>query len=51
MNDTDAKTMALNAARGFLTRPDISGQSGPYPVNADGSQLGAPDAENCRAIE
>jgi hypothetical protein len=51
VNDTDAKTMALSAARGFVTRPDISGQSRPYPVNADGSQLRAPDTENCCAIE
>jgi len=39
VNDTNAKTMALQAARGFLTRPGISGQSGPYPVDADGNQL------------
>jgi hypothetical protein len=51
VNATNAKTMALQAARGFVTRPDISGQSGPYPVNADGSRLRAPDTENCSAIE
>jgi hypothetical protein len=51
VNDTDAKTMVLNAALGFLTKPDISGQSGAYPVNACGSQFGAPDTENCSTIE
>jgi hypothetical protein len=39
VSETDAKTMALQAARGFLARPGISGQSGPYPVDADGNQL------------
>ena len=39
VNDTNAKLMAINAARGFLTRPGISGQSGPYPVDAAGNQL------------
>jgi hypothetical protein len=39
VNDTDAKHMVLNAARGYLTRPGISGQSGPYPVDAGGNQL------------
>jgi hypothetical protein len=39
VSDTAAKVVALNAARGFLTRPGISGQSGPYPVDAEGNQL------------
>jgi hypothetical protein len=39
VSDADAKNMALQAARGFLTRPGISGQSGPYPVDAEGNQL------------
>jgi hypothetical protein len=51
VNDTDAKNMGLNAARGYLTRPGISSQSVPYPVDEDGSQLRAPDTENCSAIE
>jgi hypothetical protein len=39
VSDTNAKTAALNASRGFLTKPGISGQSGPYPVDAEGNQL------------
>jgi hypothetical protein len=39
VSDSVARTAALNAARGFLTRPGIAGQSGPYPVDADGNQL------------
>lgn len=39
VNDTAAKSAALNAARGFLSKPGISGQSGPYPVDAAGAQL------------
>jgi hypothetical protein len=48
---SDAKNMALSAARGFLTGFFISDQSGPYPMAADGSQLRARDTENCSAIE
>ena len=39
VSDTAAKSAALNAARGYLARPGISGQSGPYPVDAEGVQL------------
>jgi hypothetical protein len=39
VSNTDAKTMALQAARGFLARPGISSQSGPYPVDAEGNEL------------
>jgi hypothetical protein len=51
VSDTNAKNMALNAARGFLTKPGIASQNGPYSVDADGSQLRAPDTANCSAIE
>jgi hypothetical protein len=49
--DTNAKQVVLNAARAFFNKPGISSQSGPYPVDADGSQLRAPDTANCSAIE
>jgi hypothetical protein len=49
--DTNAKQVVLNAAPAFLNKPGISGQCGPYPVNADGSQLRVPDTENCSGIE
>jgi hypothetical protein len=39
VNETDAKTLVLQAARGFLARPGISGQSGPYPVDDAGNQI------------
>jgi hypothetical protein len=39
VSDTNAKTAALNATRGFLTKPGISAQSGPYPVDETGSQV------------
>jgi hypothetical protein len=39
VSDADAKHMVLNAARGYLTRPGISRQSGPYPVDAEGNQI------------
>lgn len=39
VSDTAAKSAALQAARGFLNKPGISSQSGPYPVNAEGEQL------------
>jgi hypothetical protein len=39
VGDSVARSTALNAARGFLTRPGISSQSGPYPVDADGEAL------------
>jgi len=39
VGDTTAKNMALNAARGFISRPGISAQSGSYPVDEAGHQL------------
>jgi hypothetical protein len=42
VGNTEAKQMALNAARPFLSKPGISSVSGPYPVDADGNQLEDP---------
>ena len=39
VSDSAVKSAALNAARGFLTKPGISSQSGAYPVDAEGNQL------------
>jgi hypothetical protein len=35
VNSTLARAMALQAARGHMTRPGIHEQSGPYPVDPD----------------
>ena len=39
VNSLEARNMAMNQARQFISKPGFSSQTGHYPVNEDGSAI------------